>query len=324
MKYLVTSILLYTLISCGSEKTESQLDNLAQEEINVDSIISGSETDTTTLVTPNIKPSISYSLSNEDLKSIKPYLNKAQISSLNEALKTFRTTEKDIEIIGAFQTILQLTDSLKNNVIANANYEIIDENEDYYPFTLQTELSGLEHAIPGFMNTCVAECTEYDCSFELSPFLERANETLGNADNEFFEALHIANGERMTTANQFKAWFAQFWDYGGATFMGSEIHLKFLKKVKDYNAKYQTGNDILNSIVQDAYVDIQHGIYMNSPEKVASEMYKIITLNIFTPEQNAVLNKLANQIDKGDFTYANCVGGTLQFNCETGDCDFGG
>lgn len=324
MKHLFYSILIYSLVSCGSDSSETNAEKPEQKDIVQDSTHTSKEIDTSAVIPQEIAPTIHYALTPEDVKSLKPYLKKPQITALNSVLKSFSTTSNDIDVIGAFQTLLELTDSLKNNVILYADYEAVDENGDYYPFTLQNELAGLELSVPGFINSCVAECTEYDCRFELSPFQERAKFTEGSADDEFFEALSIANGSNMTTAHQFREWFAQFWDYGGATFLGSEIHLSFLTKVKDYNSKYKVGNTILQNLVDNAFGDMQHGIYMNSPEKVAAELHKIISLEIYSPEENQTLLNLAAQIENKDYFYENCVGQKLQFNCETGDCDFGG
>lgn len=320
MKYLTLPFIAVALFSCTEESPENP-NPAVEEQLNVTDTIVQVDTMQTETVT---SPIVNNGLSEEDKTALKSHLKNNEIEMLTNAVATFNTTNNDLEVVQSFLTILAVTDTLKNEIIRNADYEMIDENDDYYPFTLQTELASLEQSIPGFLNSCVAECTEYDCRFELAELITKSKATSGTADDDFFEALSIANGENMTTAHQFRAWFAQFWDYGGATFVGSDIHLNFLNKAKNYKSKYELGNEILNNLVQDCYGDLSHGIYMNSPEMVAAELNKIIALNIFTAEENNELQSLASQIENNNFDYAHCVGGKLQFNCETGDCDFGG
>lgn len=317
MKYLIISILSLLLINCASETVEKE----AQQAPKSDSI---AIVDTSLVITVVEQPIVNIGLTDNDKQSLKPYLTSAQISRLNNAINTFETSTSDLEVIKAFSVILEVTDTLKNKITINPDYEKIDENEDYYPFTLQTELAGLEQTIPGFINTCIAECTEYNCSFELAPFIQKSKETEGQADDDFFEALSIGYGERMTTAHTFKAWFAQMWDYGGATLLGNDTHFIFLKKAQSYNATYHVANDILNDLIESAYEDIMHGIYMNDPIKVTKEIRKISALNVYSTENNEFLNNFATQIENGNYEIEQLGGRILQFNCETGNCDFGG
>ena len=321
MKYLILLILVALISSCESE---SEVNDTNTKEKVEDSLVLETAIDTTfieqkdTIVMPN------YELTDADKKSLKSYLTKNQILALSNELNTFNTSEIDTVIINSFIEILRITDTLKNHLIATADYEMIDENDDYYPFNLQTELAGLEKAIPGFINSCVAECTEYDCHYQLAPFISRSKLTIGIADDEFFELLTTSSGDYFTTAHQFRAWFAQMWDYGGASLLGSDIHLDYLKNSQDFITRYSNGNKLLKRLQNEAYGDALHGIYMNHSIKVGKELKAIMDLKIYTSEENAKLNELYMKIISGDYTKGDGVGRKLQFDCETGDCDFGG
>ena len=320
MKYLILLILAVLITSCGSESENANQKTHEKENdtLHLDTIVDTITIEVDTVVMPN------YELTESDKKSLKNYLTKNQILALSSALNSFNTSEIDTVIINSFIEILRITDTLKNHLIATADYETIDENEDYYPFNIQTELAGLEKSIPGFINSCVAECTEYDCHFQLAPFISRSILTTGTADDEFFELLTISSGDYLTTAHQFRAWFAQMWDYGGASLLGSDIHLEFLINSQKYMTKYNNGNKLLLSLQDEAFGDALHGIYMNHSIKVGKELKAIMDLKIYTPEQNAKLNELYMKVISGEFNMENVVGGRLQFDCEKGNCDFGG
>ncbi len=319
MKLFSIPILAALLSSCASETPQK---NNEQASIQTSKVDSSDLTDP--MIDENSNQSGGDGLTEENKNALKPYLQSNQITRLSNAVYSIGTSNSDINAIQSFETIVGITDTLKNIIIDGANYETVDENGEYYPFTLRTELASLEEVVPGFTNSCIAECTEYDCWFYLAPYLELAKKTNGSADDEFFEALSIGYGERMTTAHTFKAWFAQMWDYGGATLLGNGIHLDFLTKAKHYNENYQVGNKLMNKLIKSAYDDINHGIYMNSPEKVTEEMRAIIELKVFSEDKNENLSKFATQIENGNMENPNSGGSQLQFNCETGDCDFGG
>ncbi len=324
MKLIYILALALIMINCASEakeqKDNSKTENDSISEVDTVNIIV--DVDSSVIEKDSIVPPVQ--MTDSDKKSLKKYLSSAEVKKLDAALNSLNNSEIDSVIINSFLSILQITDSLKYQVIQKSDYEAVDENGDYYPFNLQSELAGLEKSIPGFTNSCVAECTEYDCRFELGPYVQRAKETTGQADDEFFKLLILANGEYMTTAHQFRAWFAQFWDYGGASFLGSNIHFEFLQKSQAFLAKHDINSNLLLSLQQEAFGDVQHGIYMNSSVKASKELNDIINLNVFTPEENDQLKQLMIKMVSKDFFCENCVSQKLQFDCETGNCDFGG
>jgi hypothetical protein len=321
MKTIFIAAMALLLLNCDSDKATSE-PIVADASDNLDTL---QFLDTMTIDSNLIQPvKTIYVLTETDKKSLGKYISKAEIKSLEIALDSYSNTDSDTVVIASFLQILEVTDTLKDHIIAKADYSFEDENGDYYPFNLQTELASLEKSIPGFRHSCIAECTEYDCIFNLSDFKSRTLQTKGVADDEFFEILNIAESDYMTTAHQFRAWFAQMWDYGGASLLGSGIHKEFLEKSQNYMSKYNLGRDLLKSLQMEAYGDMQHGVYMNSAKVVAKELKEIFTMNVFSAEENEKLIQLFMKIKTEDYNQENVIGGILQFDCETGDCNFGG
>jgi hypothetical protein len=88
MKYIFTSIVLYALVSCGTETQESQPNKTTEKVVANDSL---NDTIDSTFHEETIEIVKVSSLTPEDIKSLNPYLNKSQISKLVEAIEITNT-----------------------------------------------------------------------------------------------------------------------------------------------------------------------------------------------------------------------------------------
>lgn len=250
------------------------------------------------------------------------YLGDTTIKRFDDVCVALAEAKLDTSLLVAFEELHDLSANLKQVIYENANYSKVVDGQEF-PFYLQTELSFMEEAVPGFINSCEAECTEYDIAFDLSVYKEKAGKTEGELDDDFFDLLSFAHNEQLYLGSRFKIWFAQVGDYIGASLIGDKSHLKFLVKAKEYLSKSDYGIRFVNELMEDAFYDIFHGIYMYSPEEVVEELKEIIALTVFTVEQNKQLQEYIKKIESGDYS-CECLGDKMQFNCETGECDFGG
>jgi hypothetical protein len=322
LSILIVAVSLIAFISCGTEEVKKEPINSTTTEETIIAIDSTSaiseivEVDTTDMIELVDVPFAYSYLMNEEVTLLKGYLLESNIQSLDVSLVKLSEAKSDTSVINNFLNLIRVTDLFKDSAINGKGY--LD------PMTAEEKFSILPEAIMGFKNSCMAECTEYDCSIDMEVFYKLAEKTTGELDNEFFDLIEIMDGTRYTSSHNFKNWFGQVWDYGGGTLMGDSTHFIFLNKSKTLKSKTSIADNFVDRYIIECAADILHGVYMYSPEKVIEEIDLILDLKLVDSELEKTISNLKATIQSEDYSWENCVGGKLQFNCESGGCDFGG
>jgi hypothetical protein len=313
---------LYLFTSCGSEEiksTKTTTDKTIVTQTINDSIEVTEPTATVDTNQVEIISDVDFSYSylmTEEVNLLKSYLLESNIQFLDYTLVNLSEARSDTSVISNFLNLISLTDLFKDSVINSKGY--LD------PMTAEEKFAILPDAIMGFKNSCIAECTEYDSSLDMEIFYALADKTTGSLDNDFFELIKIMDGQRYTSSHNFKNWFGQVWDYGGATLLGDSTHYNFLSKAQILQSKTTLGDTFIERYIGECAEDMLHGIYMYSPEAVLTEIEMILDLNIIDIVLEGKIKELKSQIFSKNYTCENCVGGKLQFSCESENCDFGG
>jgi hypothetical protein len=197
----------------------------------------------------------------------------------------------------------------------------------YAPYNsegISDEFGFLQFAIPFYLNTCVAECSEYGVDWDMNELQARVKKTQGTLDDEFIELLWLANGERMSLTPYFLAWFNQTWDYGGSSLLGNMSMYTFLKKVQQFAAKSTRGTELLNFYKDNIYQMAIHGCYDKMAVQILEEIKLITNEQLLGEEQVGQLKQLV-EIIKGGSNYCGfCLFKNIQLNCEEENCNYGG
>jgi len=134
----------------------------------------------------------------------------------------------------------------------------------------------------------------------------------------------IYNGDFGGTADGWHNWFERTWDYGGGSLFGSGIHMEILETINKLKLKTSMYNELISKYQAYLLMDIQHGIYMKSQEEATAELKNILSLEYLSSDEKQPLQFLLGNWEKGDAVCKNCVDGIYQFDCATGDCNWGG
>lgn len=327
MKSLHYFFLLSIIFGCTSNSedkaptTIEKLKDTIVSELSIDTVFS----DTTLLY-----KSIDYSakLKNplhyfpEEIAALQSYFSDSMICSLDSNQFDLHDATSDSILLNVFEKSLQIRKGLLGELFDKKLPE--EKNGEYYPDYIITELKMVEEASKALVSTCVAECTSFDFTFLLNDLLEKARSTSGELDDEFFQLLMIGDGNYGGTGEGWFTWFDRTWDYGGGSLLGSGIHLNFLTKSEDFKRKTSQFDFLLDSYIGDLLNDIKHGIYMNSRESIISELKEILNLATLTPENKKSISSFLQLLESGEENCKSCVDGKLQFDCATGNCNWGG
>ncbi len=337
MKRVIFGALAIILVACGGEEpTQDNQQSEGSETARFDSVgVDSVEVIEDTIVIDTLPEPIDYTaylnapqyFMVEEISILKNYFTDSLIWAYDHCIVTLEEADTDTAFLKAYTGALELKLALSMHI---QELNLFNENREgsYYPDFVINDLAPVDNQTMGFFGTCVAECTEFDFTFSLTDFENKAASTMGEMDDIFITLLSSADGEYGGDAMGWMTWFARMWDYGGAVQMGTGRIESFLKSSKAFMEAHDMANtfpkinDLLLQYRRNALGDITHGIYMQSAELVSGELDRIIEEHLFENELEKMVN-WNNKIKAGDYQ-CECVGGSMQFDCETGDCDFGG
>ena len=258
----------------------------------------------------------------KEINALKLYFSDSAIAALNHIQLSLNQAKTDSDLLSAYKKLLAIRKVLTSEIWKK---NLPDQKEyGYYPDYIISDLYNVSLSSIGLRATCVAECTEFDFTFLLTDFIDLAQKTSGELDDEFFELLSIANSEYGGTGEGWFDWFYRTWDYGGGSMLGSGIHLKFLQKEVAFREKTHQFDSLLDKYHSDLIRDLGHGIYMQTADKVVEELNAIIQLPSLSEQGKEAAESLLYKISSGNISCKNCVEGHYQFGCDTADCNWGG
>jgi hypothetical protein len=259
----------------------------------------------------------------EEVKMLQKYTSDSVIFFMDLGIVNYFELNSDTAFLS---NLIELESLMKQFVedVQNCPTPPYQTKGLYYSEEIEEEFGFLQFAIPFFINTCVAECTQYSVAWNLNEIKERVQKTVGTLDDDFVELLLMAHGEIMGVEGVFLSWFYQTWDYGGASLLGDKSMYSFLKKVKQFEAKTTLGKDWLNKYRLDILAVALHGCYEKKAVQIVEEIKLITTEQLLDDDAITTLKKLAEIIKSGDLSCPFCHFKTIQLNCEEGECNYGG
>ena len=330
MKKVIFFIGLALLVSCSDEEkpttpNENQQVVLQDSAVNQDTLIAELP-----IIEDTILLSVDYSsmllspmyFLPEEVEILRLYFSDSSIVVYDSCQVLLVEAKTDLDFGKAYLKLLDLRIDLTTQL-----YQIeIPDDEDgrYYPDYVLEDLAPIDEAVLGMQTTCVAECTEFDFTINLTELNPLVNKTIGKTDDLLFEIFDLADGGYGGTGDGWHTWFERTWDYGGASLFGSGIHLEILETIHELKSNTEMYDKLIMKYHTYLLDDIQHGIYMKTQEEATAELKEILHLSYLTPEELAPLQLLLGNWEKGDGSCKNCVDGIYQFGCETGDCNWGG
>jgi hypothetical protein len=170
----------------------------------------------------------------------------------------------------------------------------------------------------GIRATCAAECTAFLFEIDHNDFKSLAKETKGDADDQFFALKESVQGEKGGFFPGWLVFFERTWDYGGGVTLGDNQMFTFLKNSHAFLQKSELFKLEINELREETIQNLSHPIYMNSKEKVQKEINKILKTNCLTVKEKKQVRETMLRNEKNDLEKP------VQFDCATGNCDWGG
>ena len=240
-------------------------------------------------------------------KELKDYFNTKQINEIKKYKKTFDNIKNDKDLASVYRRAVTLQEELTPpvNKIYQSNNQSLES----------IDVAMLRKNIPGMEPGQVAEGTELYFLLNYKDFSDPAKKTPEKADDKFINLMLTSYGEFETF---FPEWFRQTWDYGGCSLLGSGKHIQALKLIED-NLKYDKlfEKEILEvkrKLLQDV---LEWHIFCEPKTKVIKEIELIIKESIISSKEKVKLKERLKFL-KGTKTPG------IQFNCDKGNCNYGG
>ncbi|MBK7130904.1 MAG: hypothetical protein IPH66_16300 [Crocinitomicaceae bacterium] len=260
-------------------------------------------------------PLISDSLHQE----LQKYFDDETLTEIESFIEEFDTVKTDTAFKAVYDKGLVLFHKMYDAVTEpQTNYlkeAMTDDGIGFY--TVIEDLNKMNGLLAPLYFSCVAECSDYDFSFDLLALQNKSLETSGKQDDDFMELLLMIEDRAYGYVGygDFKAWHIQYTDISGSTRLGDGILLNIITKMqeikpriplfkKEFQRMHEEVLDVLNSI----------HIYEFSPEEVQAEYTKILRLNYFTGDEKASIEKCRDELKANQDSY--------QFNCKDGGCSY--
>ncbi len=182
------------------------------------------------------------------------------------------------------------------------------------PQTKPLDFNWLEPLTPGLKPRLVAEGTELILALHFPTFAKLAGLTPETTDDQLVALLQKAWGEYSTN---WPSWFAQTWDYGGCTHLGSGLHLQLWQEQKRLQQLAPFFATELKTLRSDLLKDILATRSFCRPQsQVLSELNQFLKAPGLSPLEIQTLKNRKESLRAGK---------NMEFNClqEMGKCDFG-
>jgi hypothetical protein len=143
-----------------------------------------------------------------------------------------------------------------------------------------------------------------------------ANKTDSTADNAFISLMIESYGEFYHWTGN---WFLQTWDYGGRSLLGTGVHLSILEKSESLSRRTKNFDSELNALREQIIRDIEFSLAYDQPkEKAVAELKEILSTINLTPQEKTTLETRLAEFENPPEDK------TIQFNCQSNNCDEGG
>ncbi|MES0489274.1 MAG: hypothetical protein ABUK01_04730 [Leptospirales bacterium] len=235
--------------------------------------------------------------------------------SFNKAKELYNVFKKDHTIDGfrsVYTALTHMLSVIEKRIVKHFHKDTEKGEQDYFH-----DLHWVGIVLPGILVITVAEGTEIEPRIDLLLFAQKAALSKDTTDNEFTALMLEAYGPWFN--QYFPEWFAQTWDYGGYSRLGTGVHYTLMKKCDAYLNK----NNFLNSEIEMIKYEMVHDIlnaydYGGAKPDVFKEIDMILKDIKLTEETTQKLKERRSVLKKNDGKFK------YEFNCEKGRCNTGG
>lgn len=228
-------------------------------------------------------------------KQLSSIFGKAGQESLQQYRTLWQEATSDANMAAVYQLGLQLRDTLVNML----------ENKSYgYDSGPLPDLFWIDNYVPAYVTQLVAEGTVYYLFNDYKQWLEKAKQSQGRQDDQFFE-LMIRCFPQDSVEYFYPAWELQTWDYGGHHLLGRGITYDILANIEQLEPRTPLFSKPLLQLKDQILADLtQPNIHFWEPDSlVKQELDSIIQANwsIFTPTDRIALDTRRIQLDSAAF-----------------------
>ena len=204
-----------------------------------------------------------------------------------ERLKVYSESYHNVSTEAGFASVYRAGHSLRDTIVT-----MLETKVEPTPGEGMPDLFWLNQIFPGYLPQLVAEGTAYYLFADYRSFLELANNTPGEADNNFLEVYLTAFPED-SIEYFFPSWKIQTWDYGGHSLLGRGKHQEILQKLDNLLIESDLFEEEITEMKQDILNDItgSYVTYWEEKEKIIGEIDTIISANygLFSEEEKIAL-----------------------------------
>jgi hypothetical protein len=239
---------------------------------------------------------------------LKKIVGSAAFSELQSYRNQFKTVKTQAHWLKVLQSARALSPKLSPPLSQ------LHQSAWNKPQTKQLDFNWIEPLIPGLKPRLVAEGTELILALHFPTFSKLAGLTPEKTDDQLVALLQKAWGEYSTN---WPSWFAQTWDYGGCTHLGSGLHLQLWQEQMRLQQSVPLFATELKALRSDLLKDILATRSFCRPQsQVLSELNQFLKAPGLSPLEIQTLNKRVESLRAGQ---------NMEFNClqEMGKCNFG-
>lgn len=212
-----------------------------------------------------------------------------------ERLRVYAASYQNVNTEAGFATVFRAGLSLRDTIV-----EMLETKVEPNPDEGMPDLFWLNEIFPGYLPQLVAEGTAYYLFTDFRAFLNLANKTSGQIDNEFLDICITAFPED-SIEYFYPSWKIQTWDYGGHSLLGRGKHMDMLGKMDKLLKQSDLFKEEIGRMKQDILNDMtgSYVTYWEEKEKILAEIDTIIHSNygLFSEEEKIALNTRKEQFE---------------------------
>jgi len=250
------------------------------------------------------------------LKTVYTVLDSFMHYSFIEAIMTNSANFLQVKTAAEFEKRFTECNKLIDDINANfdSTYdEIMYEIDDVVRLVgLYREIDSL--TIP-FTSSCVAECSMFDMILNRESLIKMASTTEGKADDDAMALIAMVEPFSGNVRSYgYKVWFAQTWDYGGASAIGDSTLLKAVQHIYAFR-KQHSGYEKTMAQIHESMMSSLTGEkkFMLTKDRVLAEFGEILKVGYFSKEDVDKITAHIGVLEKS--------GEDVYYNCQTADCD---
>jgi hypothetical protein len=325
MKYSFLALVIFLASCSGGNKDQKNTSDSNVSE-GADTTVAGA--DSVEQISDTLIMEVDYSakpdFSKKEMTILKKYFSDRLLSEISAYKKYFKVCEKEWQLRNVYRHTIALAGKMREelSIAQQTIYDHTDELElEEHPHMIldgiYEDFEKIKNFCPGISYTCVAECTEPWFTYNNKDLLTKAKETVGSADDEYFQLYIDFYSDEADESTTFGIIMTQTWDYGGYSNLGDGLHLKILTSIQEQKERSDLFALHLDQIAGTVYDDILSWEAFKHPiEKTVKEIEDIVQKISLEPEMKKLLEKRIKHLRKeGEELY--------QFGCESGDCIYG-